>query len=365
MDRILVFGMTENPGGVESFLMNYYRKLDRENLQFDFLCNTQEVACEQEITSLGGRIWRIPARRDGRRVFYAALNDFMRINAEEYTALWVNVSSLANIDYLIYAKRYGIKKRIIHSHNAENMDGFIRGMLHRINRLRVRRYATDLWACSGKAARWFYGSKAEYELIPNAVDIKKFRYNPEIRKQYRERLELTGRTVLGHVGRFHFQKNHYFLLDVLQELKKKDVSCYLLLIGQGELYDDVKKAIEERGLTDYAGLLGVRTDLGKLYQAMDIFLLPSLFEGLPVAALEAQAAGLPCILSDTITKEVKVTDYVKFMEIAEGAGKWCDAILEMKQKKRADRANQRAMWESCFNIEHQVKKLEEKLSGNN
>ena len=140
MKKVLVFGMTENPGGVESVIMNYYRAMDRSRVQLDFLCNSDTVAYEEEIVALGGTVYKIPARRDGRRAFHQALDAFMAQHAREYCAIWVNVCSLANIDYLKAAKKYGIPKRIIHCHNAANGDSFLRGLLHRYNRRVGRGY---------------------------------------------------------------------------------------------------------------------------------------------------------------------------------------------------------------------------------
>lgn len=155
MFRILVFGMTENPGGVESFLMNYFRHIDKSKIQFDFLCNSHEfIAYEEEIRSSGSRIFHITARSKHWKKYSKELKKVFAGHASEWDAIWVNVCSLANIDYLKMAKKYGITKRIIHSHNSQNMDSWLRGILHKWNRLCLAGYATDFWACSENAARW-------------------------------------------------------------------------------------------------------------------------------------------------------------------------------------------------------------------
>ena len=147
MKRVLVFGVTENPGGVESVIMNYYRNIDRNKIQFDFLCNTKEVAYEDEIIKMGGKIYKITGRSVNRRQYMNDMEKFFSENAKKYTTIWVNVCSLANIDYLKFAKKYGIKYRIIHSHNSENMDSKLRGLLHKFNKKIIIKYATDFWAC--------------------------------------------------------------------------------------------------------------------------------------------------------------------------------------------------------------------------
>ena len=181
MYRVLVFGMTENPGGVESFIMNYYRRIDRKKIRFDFLCNSYEpVAFEDEILAMGGRTFHFTARRQNPVRFKRELERFFSRHGRKYQAIWVNVNSLANIDYLKIARKYGIPKRIIHSHNAQNMDSRLRGVLHELNRSEVGKYATDFWACSEYAAKWFYagrGGKGALRhpavIIRNAIDVEK------------------------------------------------------------------------------------------------------------------------------------------------------------------------------------------------
>lgn len=299
--RILVFGITENPGGVESVIMNYYRKINKEHIQFDFLCNTEVVAYEDEIKSLGGKIYRITARSKDRKKYKNDMEKFFKEHAKEYSAIWVNVCSLANIDYLKYAKKYGIRKRIIHSHNSKNMDSILRGALHLVNRFLVQEYATDFWACSKKAGKWFYGfiirHSDKYLIINNAIDTKEYAYNPEIREEYRKKLNLEGKVVIGNIGRLHFQKNQTFLLKIFNEICENHKNTHLLIVGQGEEEENLKKEAKELGIIDKVSFLGVREDVSNIIQAMDIFIFPSLFEGLPVVLLEVQASGLLCFVS--------------------------------------------------------------------
>lgn len=359
MKKILVFGVTENPGGVESLIMNYYREIDKTKIQFDFLCNTEVVAYEEEIVSLGGRVFRIPARRNGRKKFVDALDRFMKSNAKNYAAIWMNVCSLANIDYLKSAKKYGIPKRIIHCHNADNGDSYLRGLLHKMNRKVVRKYATDFWTCSDQAVDWFFGADirklSTYQLIHNAIDVKKYSFNEEIRKEYRKKIGLEDKKVIGHIGRFHFQKNHTYLIDVFQMTLKKEPSACLLLIGQGELMEEMKEKVKKMGLEKQVLFLGVRQDIDQLYQAMDCFVLPSVFEGVPLVGVEAQAAGLPCIFSDCITKELSIGKNIKFISLSEKQ-LWVKEILKAFCTARVD--NDNALREKGYNIKTEVRKIE-------
>ena len=263
--KVLVFGITDNPGGMEAVILNYYRHLDRTRVQFDFLCNTEVVAHEQEILSLGGTIYRIPARSKDRKAFSEALENFFKTHASEYKAIWFNTCSLANIDYLKKAKQYGIPTRIIHCHNAANGDSFLRGCLHKFNRTQIRKYATDFWTCSEDANEWFFGKNAvlpNYKLINNAVDVNFFKPNEEIRQSIREELHAGDKIVLGHTGRFHFQKNHPYLLKIFNELDHRYPGKYMLiLIGDGEDKETLKNQVKEYGIEDDVKFLGIKSNV--------------------------------------------------------------------------------------------------------
>ena len=364
MKKVLVFGMTENPGGVESVIMNYYRAMDRTQVQFDFLCNSQTVAYEEEIGSLGGMVYKIPARRDGRRAFSQALDHFMVQHAGEYCAIWVNVCSLANIDYLKSAKKYGIPKRIIHCHNAANGDGVLRGLLHRVNRRAVRRVATDFWSCSDQACLWFYGAPASqlprYQRITNAIDPVQFAPDGRIRTEYRRKLGCGNALVVGHVGRFHVQKNQSFVLDVVAELVRMGQPVKALLAGQGEDLAAMQEKARALGLGERVTFLGVRSDTAQLYQAMDVFLFPSRFEGLPMALLEAQANGVPCVVSDAIVPEIQVNTNLYRLSLEDSPEVWARCVVE--QAVQAGRVDQEKFLRSPYDVNRQARRLQELLT---
>lgn len=334
MIRVLVFGMTSNPGGVESFLINYYRHIDRNKIQFDFLCNSHEpIAYEEEVIGLGARTFHIAARSQNMVRYKKELKKVFDQHANEWDAIWVNISSLANIDYLKIAKKYGIERRIIHSHNSDNMDSKIRGILHKWNRLWIGSYATDFWACSMDAAQWFYKEKLikKAVVIHNAIDVMRLTYDEQKRKQIRSRLGIGNEYVVGNIGRLHFQKNQTFVIDVFNEFTKKCPESRLVFVGQGEDEKMLKKKSETLGLTGKVIFVGVQRDIEAWLSAFDIFLFPSLFEGLGIAALEAQANGLPVLASsEVIPQEVKINENFVFYNLSHSACKWAEQLLELK-----------------------------------
>lgn len=311
MQRVLVVGMTENPGGMESVIMGYYRAVNRNRLQFDFLANVPEIAYESEIRQLGGEVYHIPARHKSVAAFYRALNRFFKDNASKYQSIWVNQCSLANISYLSLAKKYQIKKRIIHCHNSQNGEGFIRGVLHDVNRKRIRRVANIYWSCSNEASAWFFGGDYKelpnYRYIPNAIDTERFSYNVKSRTRIRRALGMSDHTLLiGNVGRFEPQKNQIHLLNIFSEIHKRCADSCLILIGQGSLEESLHRRVAELGLDRQVIFTGSIYRVEDYYAAMDMFVFPSLFEGLPVAPLEAQCSGLPVVMSKSCTDAVNI-----------------------------------------------------------
>ena len=365
MYRVLVFGMTENPGGVESFLMNYYRNIDKSKIQFDFLCNSHApVAYEDELIGMGARTYHITARSTDYRKYKAELEDLFRTKSKEWDAIWVNISSLANIDYLKMAKKYGIRKRIIHSHNSRNMDSKLRGFLHKINRLVIKKYATDFWACAPDAAQWFYTNKLMEQviIIHNAIDVEKFAYDEEKRKKYRKQIGCTDEYLIGNIGRFHFQKNQMFLLDVFAEILKIDSKCALVLIGQGEDEEKLKKKAVDLNISEKVYFVGIQKDIPGWLSALDLFLFPSVFEGLSVVALEAQANGVTVLASKgVITEELRMNDNFMFFSLDKSPYDWGVEALAMKQYVRPDNEYIKQNFKlKGYDIQNEVKKIEDR-----
>lgn len=367
MTRVLIFGMTENPGGVESFLVNYYRNIDREKIQFDFLCNTHDsVAYEEELKALGGRTFHIPARSKNRQLYRKELEEVFRDHANEWLAIWVNVSSLANIDYLKIAKKYNIEKRIIHSHNSRNMDSWLRGILHHINKLRIEKYATDFWACSDDAAKWFYSGETLKKaiVIHNAVDVKKMSFDPQKREEIRDKYGLQDKFVIGNVGRLHFQKNQEFAIEVFKLYHKNHPDSVLVLIGKGEDEGKLKEMVSKYDLTDSVLFTGLQKDIKGWISSFDLFLFPSRFEGLSVVAMEAQANGIPMLASKgVIPEDVKMNENFEFFDLNEGPESWSHKLEEMSEWNRAEYETVRENFvKKGFDIETEAPKLEKLLT---
>ena len=368
MYKVLVFGMTENPGGVESFLINYYRRINKEKIQFDFLCNSYDpVAYEEELLNLGGHTFHFPARSQSFREYKKKLTQFFADHAREYQAIWVNVCSLANIDYLKLAKEYGIPRRIIHSHNSQNMDSKLRGMLHKWNKKRINKYATDFWACGADAAKWFYSGSILQQavIIHNAIDVDRMAFDLDKRMEHRQEIGCEQKYVIGNVGRLHFQKNQSFMLDIFQKVVERDPDAELVLIGQGEDENSLKDKTKKLNLEGKVHFMGMQYDIPGWLSAFDLFLFPSIFEGLSVAALEAQANGIPVLASSgVIPREVKMNQNFEFYSLDKTAEEWADKVMSMKNVSRAEfQSIKRTFAEKGYDISTEAEKLEKMFLG--
>ncbi|MDU3411319.1 glycosyltransferase family 1 protein [Clostridium sp.] len=342
MIRVLHFLHAMNSGGIESFLMNIYRNIDRDKIQFDFLlCEKTDSNYEREIENLGGRLFFVPTRREGIKKNKLALRKFFEKH-QEYKILHMHVSCLSYMDPIIVAKRAGVPVRIVHAHSSVAPGNKIHLLLHYINKYLVLGKATDFFSCSDVAMEWLYANTKymkEAKLIYNGIDCRQFSFDKNIRNKYRESLGLSDRTTLVHVGRFSVEKNHVFLLEIFEEYLKNDPKAILLLVGNGKCYDSIKNKIDDMGLKNNAILLGVRSDISQIFQAADINLLPSLYEGFPVSLAEAQATGIPCVYSDTITKSATLMNNVRRVSITEGTQVWVKAIEELLKLNRETNSN--------------------------
>jgi len=327
--RVLQVLAGMNRGGAETLVMNIYRNLDRTKVQFDFILFRQEE-CDynEEIRKLGGKIYWIP-RYNGKNHFKykKAWNTFFKKNPE-YRIIHGHVRSTASI-YLKIANKYGLTT-IAHSHSTASRGKLHEQLLKNIIQYPIRNISDYLFSCSEQAGLWLYGSKAtkkdNFRIIMNAIDTEAYRYNEASRNETRKQLQVENKFVIGHIGTFTRPKNHTFLLDVFKEVHQRNSDATLLLIGDGELRSSIERKIKNLGLADSVILTGVRTDVKALLRAMDVFVFPSLFEGLPVTIIEAQASGLYCIVSDTITDEVKISDSIKFISLSETPEYWSNEI---------------------------------------
>lgn len=326
--RVLVLDTVMDRGGAETMMMNYLRNVNRDKLIFDFLVNRDYKGdYEDEIEELGGRIYRMcPMYPQYFGRYKREIREFL-INHPEYKIIHSNLEERSYFP-LKEAKNLNIPIRISHSHNAPK--GFdLKSIVRYYFRARLKSQVTHMFTCGVEAGDWLYGKANRDKVIMqnNAIDAKAYEYNKDLEAKCRKEFNLEGKFVIGHVGRFFPQKNHHFLIDIFNEVYKINKNAVLILVGAGELQEDIKRKVNSLGLTEVVKFLGVRSDVNYIMQGFDLFLLPSLFEGLPVTMVEAQAAGLKCIISDSVPPQCKITDRVEVISLKETPEEWAKKIL--------------------------------------
>lgn len=341
-----------NRGGAESMIMNIYRKIDREKIQFDFVVHTNCICdFDDEIKSLGGNIYSCPRFKGSNIIDYIKFwNDFFKQH-KEYKIIHGHIGSSAAI-YLKIAKKYGLFT-IAHSHSAGFGDG-VKGTMYRIFSYPTKFIADYFFACSENAGISRYGKKvvddkSKFSVLNNAIDLDEYKFSETIREKKAKELNLEGKFVIGHVGRFDRAKNQEYLIEVFKSIAQKDEDAMLLLIGDGQLKSYIVEKVKNYNLVDRVIFTGVRSDVNELMQVMDVFAFPSIYEGLPVTLIEAQVAGLPCVISDSITDEVCITDLVYKLPISESDIEvWSDKILKKRGTKR--KITKKIIGKSNYNI---------------
>jgi len=355
MIRILhVFGKL-NRGGAETMVMNLYHNIDRDKIQFDFVVHTDED-CDyfEEIKELGGRIYTVPRYRVINHFKYKkAWSEFFKKHPE-YKIIHGHVRSTALI-YLKIAKKYGLKT-ISHSHSTSSGSG-IKSVVKNILQFPIRYIADYFFACSKEAGLWLYGRKtcenSNFYIVKNAIDIQKYRFNIDIRNKIRKEFNLEDKFVIGHIGRFVPVKNHTFLIDVFYEIYKTNKDAVLFLIGDGELKEIIMKKVKKLNIQNSVIFTGVRNDVPMLLQAMDVFVFPSLHEGLGLVLIEAQAANLKCVVSDKIPTEAFVTPNIKSLSLKDSINTWKNEILNCKNDRTDYSYNKKLL--DMYDIKHTSK----------
>ena len=337
MMRILHVVSIMDVGGMESYIMNMYRRLDRTKVQFDFLVHhARRGVFEDEIEALGGRVYHTTLMDDYNLPKYVRALDRLFREHPEYRIVHGHLNSPAFF-YLGAAKRHGVRHRILHCHcpgKINTLKGNIKHLVSQISPLN----ANIRLACSTEAGDYLFKNR-DFEVIPNGVDAARFRFNPESREEVRRRLGLDGKFVIGHVGRFYYEKNHEYILDVFKAVRERIPQAALILLGEGKLMEAVREKARALGIEDSVHFMGLIRDCAPYYQAMDAFMMPSLYEGLPLTGLEAQFAALPCLFSDTVSPEVKFSPEAQFLPIGEeNIGRWTDALEEVF-RRNIDRAS--------------------------
>ncbi|WP_455138290.1 glycosyltransferase family 1 protein [Thermophilibacter sp.] len=339
-------------GGVEAMLLNYYRHIDRSQVQFDFLVHySEEGACDEEIRRLGGKIYYLNARKNWNIAAYINELRELFINHPEYKIIHGHMPGFAPI-YFKVAERCGVPVRIAHSHvtgTEPTVKGFV---LDKVIK-QIKHVSNVHLACSRAAGSYMFGN--DYALLPNAIETQRFAYNSDARARLRKQIGIEDRLVVGNIGRLSPQKNQRFLIEVFAEIKKKCQKAALLIAGAGELEHDLQNYAITLGMKDSVYFLGQRADVDELYSVFDVFVLPSLFEGFPVVLVEAQANGCPCVASSTITNESSISNLVSFMSLNDAPEKWASFILE--KARRRDKAQITSVVQRGFDISRTAGKL--------
>lgn len=342
-----------NMGGIQMFLMNILRNIDTKKIQFDFVCMNDKNYFQDEIEALGGNVFCIGSHK---KILNHKKLLFQVLNENEYDYIHIHSgNSLCVVDSYLVKKHNKNHKVIYHSHNSSTKSV----ALHKICKPFVTKYNDYYFACSTEAAKWMYPkwviSSKQYTLISNGIDVKKFLYSKERETNVSESLNLKDCFVVGHVGRFNIQKNHRFLIDIFYKIAEKKENAKLLLMGAGSLEAEIKEKVRSLGIEDKVCFLGNRNDVEDVLCACDVFVFPSLHEGLPLTLIEAQSSGVSCYISDVISDEVIITPLIKKISLEETAEQWADKICKCVEEDRIK--NNEIVENSKYNLEFTVQYL--------
>jgi glycosyltransferase involved in cell wall biosynthesis len=316
-------------GGVEATIMNHYLHINHDRVQFDFVVDADSTFVpKKEIEELGGRVFYVPPYKKLSAYISACETIF---SDEKPDIVHSNINALS-VFSLAAARKAGIPVRVAHSHSTSNPHEYTKTLMKNALRPFSKVNATHLAACSNDSARWLFGTKTfntgEVQIIKNAINLEKFRFNERIRSKMRKFLGISdNQFVIGQIGRLCFQKNQMFTLDVMSQFIKHYPNALLLIVGTGELQQEIKTVIHEKDLDCNVRLLGQRSDVAALYQAFDVLIFPSQYEGLPLTAIEAQASSLPIVMSRNVTDEVSIiSDLVFPVDLSAGVDNWAKKV---------------------------------------
>ncbi len=345
MIRILhIVGGSMSRAGMETFIMNVYRNIDTTKYQFDFLVHSdREGDFDEEIQQLGGKIYRvIPdlSKIYPIRVFKRFIDTYKFLKSrEKYDAIHIHTSAATSLVELLASYFSGCKIRIVHSHSTSTYKSRLHKILYRLMRL----FSTHRYACSEQAGIWMFGKDfnklKNARVIYNGIDTNVFSYDAEKQQKVKESLGLQHKLVIGHIGRFSKVKNHEFIADVFYQVYKKNREAFLLLIGDGELRKNIEDKVKQLNIDRCVMFAGIRADIEELLLAMDIMLFPSLYEGLPITLVEAQATGLKILASDTVNRAVDLTGLIIFASLEKPPAEWAEILVKEAQYLRKDQSN--------------------------
>lgn len=359
MKKVLHHVAVMDRGGQETFIMNVFRNINRELIDFDFLCTLDKNgAYDKEIYGLGGKIYHVPSGFNKIKIIDRSIGlyKFLVEHKGEYDVFHIHTQHA--MDAYICAKIAlftGIKKVIVHSHSTSTV---YHPKLHKLFRPLLNKLQIFRFACSDLAGEWLYGKNESFTVIKNGVDISRFSFSEKIRNIVRTDLKLENKHIVGHVGSFTYPKNHEFIIDIFSQLSMLDENAVLVLVGTGPGFDNIRLLVNERNIADKVLFLGSRSDVNYLDQAFDVFVFPSRYEGLPVVLVEAQCSGVPCLISDTITEEIDVTKQLFRENINNEPSLWANQILKLFNAKYCREEASEDVVRSGYDINNTVKELE-------
>lgn len=355
MIRVLQVVNDMQRAGLETMLMNYYRNIDRSKIQFDFLTHRpHRAAYDDEIEALGGKMYYAPRLYPQNYPKYFQFMKEFFMQHPEYKIVHSHIDAMSAFP-LYAAKMSKVPVRIAHSHNTR-LDKDAKIVIKYFAKNAVPKVANEYWACGEMAGEFMYGGKP-FHVLRNAIELEKFQYNVQIRDKVRKQLGIENDFVIGHVGRYCPVKNQSFLLDVFKVICEKEDKVHLLLIGIGEEEVTLRKKAEELGIAGKVTFLVNRSDVNELYQAMDVFVMPSLYEGLPVVCVEAQANGLPCIVADRISSEVLLSSSIHLKSLSDGQESWAEEILSVNRMRSPEAVKE--LRANGYDIRREAEILEE------
>ena len=341
MSKMLIgFIMNGKAGGIDKYLLNFFESVHSEEAQIDFLTNEIDPDLQNMLSAYHSKLYEI-ANLKHPISQYRQVREILHTG--EYDAVYLNISTAIDCVAAIAAKHERVKRIMIHSHSTGNdcenvVKRKIFDFIHGICRCFLFRYATEYYGPSREAGLWMFPGEIvdsdKFEIIYNAVDRNKFCYREEIREEVRGELEVHGEFVIGHIGNFCYQKNQPFLLQVFAEILRREPKAVLFLVGDGHSFVPMKELAKKLKISSNVKFLGRRGDVDRLCQAMDVFVLPSNFEGLGIVAIEAQSSGVPCVMSSTVPRECEITKRCTFLDLRESAKHWADVILRQRNIRK-------------------------------
>lgn len=358
MKKVLMIMNSLNCGGQENFVMNCYRKINRNLFQIDFLIPENEAGeqfFEKEIRSNHDRIYKVTSK--SLNPIKSFLEVYRIVKHGHYDVVHRHSNNSMMFLDLLAARLAGVKTLLAHSHSS-NMTSAKARAIHKLFRPFLCNIARLRIACGLEAGKWMYGEK-KYLILKNGIDTKKYVFDDMIRQRIRQQLQIKDEILIGHVGRIDDNKNQIFLIDILSELEKQVPGKYkLVCIGTGCGEEKLRKKIKETNLEKNVILAGQQSNVSQWLQAMDIFVFPSIYEGVPMAPIEAQATGLSCMISDTLSKEVSVSPYTMFFSLNHSAKEWSEKVVAMLNEIHSRDKGYRYVQKNGYDISMVVNKLE-------